>query len=244
MRKVLTTIALMATLMATAQQYTGMEGLIHIPTADMDTVGLARIGAQFIPEDMVPDAMTVDNHKFNSLTNYLSITPFRWIELGYGYTLWKFHKNRDPKEEIGFFTKDRYFSVKIQPLREARWWPSVVVGGNDVLSTRDDGTSGSMYMRNFYIAMSKHVTLPGVILGGHVAYRKWKRPYNHKWNGVVGGITLQPEFYTPLRAMVEWDGSNVNFGMDCRLFHFLQVQCAIQDGSHFTGGLCLCIQLL
>lgn len=28
-----------------AQQYTGMSGLIHVPSADMDEVGVARIGA-------------------------------------------------------------------------------------------------------------------------------------------------------------------------------------------------------
>ena len=35
------------------QHGTGLNGLIHVPTADMDTVGLARLGAQFLPKDMV-----------------------------------------------------------------------------------------------------------------------------------------------------------------------------------------------
>ena len=244
MRKVLFIITLLAATMVKAQQYTGMQGLIHVPTADMDTVGVARIGAQYLPKEMVSDKMTVDKEKFNTFTNYLSITPFRWIEIGYCYTLWKFHKNKDPKEKIGFYAKDRYFSVRIQPIREAKWWPSVVIGGNDVISSGDNGTSGSMYNKNFYVAMTKHAKLPGVTLGGHVAYRKWKRDYNHKWNGVVGGITLQPDFYSPLRAIVEWDGNEVNAGVDCRLFKFLQLQCALQDGKNFTGGLCFCINLL
>ena len=114
------------------QQATGINGLIHVPTADMDTVGLARIGAQFLPLEMVPDNFKLDGEKYNTASNYLSITPFRWIEIGYGYTLMKLHKNKNPQREVGFYSKDRYFSVKIQLLHEKKWWPSLAVGGNDV----------------------------------------------------------------------------------------------------------------
>ena len=60
------------TTMAFAQQYLGFQGMIHVPTADMDTVGVARVGAHFIPKQMMPDKMLLDGEKFNSLTNYLS----------------------------------------------------------------------------------------------------------------------------------------------------------------------------
>ena len=238
--------------MSWGQQYTGIEGLIHIPTADMDTVGMARIGAQYMPKQMIPDAMKCDGKKFNSCSNYLSVTPFKWVSIGYGYTLWKFHKNADSSQKTGFYTKDRYFSVKLQPLAEDRWWPSIAIGGNDVWGASDKGKSGSNYFRNYYIAFSKHVNLSGWIIGGHLAYRYWWRDYNHKWNGVVTGITLQPSFYQPLRAMVEWDGNGVNVGVDCRLYTWrkrpslpqFQLQCALLNGRYFTGGLSLCVKLL
>ena len=90
-----------------AQQYVGLSGMIHVPTADMDTAGVARVGAHFIPKSMMPDRMTIDGEKFNSFTNYVSLTPFRWIQLSYGYTLWKMHQDRDPKKSVGFYSKDR-----------------------------------------------------------------------------------------------------------------------------------------
>ena len=222
----------------------GIEGMIHVPTADMDTVGMARVGLQYIPKEMVPDKMTCDGEKFNTMTNYLSVTPFHWIELGYGYTLWKLHRNLNPRRETGFYSKDRYFSVKIRLLKEVSWWPSVVVGGNDVWGTRDNGDSGSNFYRNYFIAASKHLDLSGHLIGGHLAYRKWYRDYNHKWNGVIGGITYQPSFYRPLRAMVEWDGHAVNVGADCRIYKYFLVQCGLYDCKDFTAGLCLCINLL
>ncbi|WP_288280067.1 YjbH domain-containing protein [uncultured Prevotella sp.] len=227
-----------------AQMHVGMNGLIHVPTADMDTVGLARLGINYVPMEMVPDGMTCDGEKFNTFTHYMSVTPFRWIEIGYGCTLWKLHYNKNPKRQTGFYAKDRYFSVKIQAIEEDRWWPSLVVGGNDVYGSSDGGESKSNYYRNFFVATSKHFDYRGHIFGAHMAYRKWKRDYNHRWNGVVGGVTYQPSFYQPLRAMVEWDGSAVNFGVDCRIYKYFFLQCGLQDCQNFTGGLSLCFELL
>ena len=227
-----------------AQNYCGMEGMIFVPTADMDTVGVARAGFQFVPKKMVPDAMKHDGKKYNTLTNYLSFTPFRWVEVGYGYTLMKMFKNHDRKQGSGFYSKDRYFSLKIQPIVEDRWWPSVALGGNDVIGASDGGKSGSNYYRNYFIVMSKHTEQYGLRIGGHLAYRYWKRSENHRWNGLVGGVTVQHSVYKPLRVMAEWDGNSFNIGTDCLLFNCVLIQCGLYDMSNFTGGLSLYIHLL
>ncbi len=235
---------LLLSLAVSAQQYIGLSGMIHVPTADMDTVGVARVGAHYIPRSMMPDRMLLDGEKFNSLTNYLSVTPFRWIQLSYGYTLWKFHQDKNPNNQVGFYAKDRYFSIKLQPIREGKWWPSVVIGGNDVWGSADEGESGSNYYKNYFISASKHLDVGGHLIGGHVTYRRWSKEFNHKWNGVVGGITFQPGFYRPLRAMAEWDGNEVNIGVDCQLFKYFLVQCALLDLRTLNAGLCLYLPLL
>lgn len=227
-----------------AQQYLGTPGLIHVPTGEMDTVGVARIGAHYVDQHMIPDGMKLDGEKFNSLTNYLSITPFKWIELGYGYTLWKLHRNQDKTQKTGFYSKDRYFTVRLCPLREGRYWPSVVVGGNDVWGTGDNGKSRSNYYRNYYVAATKHFDLGGNIIGVHAAYRRWKRDYNEKWNGPVGGLTFQPAFYQKLRLIGEYDGHSINAGIDCLLLRYLLLQASLQQGRYFSGGLCFRIGLL
>jgi hypothetical protein len=229
---------------AVAQQYTGMAGLIHVPSADMDSAGVARIGLHYVDKEMIPDGMKLDKEKFNSLTNYLSITPFRWIEVGYGYTLWKLHKNHDKNLHTGFYAKDRYLSLRLQLLYEGSYWPSVVVGGTDVWGSGDDGLSGSNYYRNFYVAATKHLEVGYGTLGTHLAYRKWKRDYNHKWNGVVGGLTFQPSFYPPLRFIGEWDGTEVNVGADCTIYKYFLLQASLQRFRHFSGGLCFRLNLL
>lgn len=227
-----------------AQQYYGMEGLISVPSADMDTVAVAHIGAHFVDKHAIPDVMTLDGEKYNSWTNYLTIQPFSWIEIGYGYTLMKFHRNLKKDAEVGFYSKDRYFSARIQPIREAQWWPSVVIGGQDVWGQHSNGESMSNYYRNFYVAASKHYELFGQLVGAHLAYRKWKLDCNDKWNGVVGGLTFQPSFYKPLRLIGEYDGDGVNVGADCTLFRYVMLQASLQKGKYFSGGVCLRVPLV
>ena len=237
-------ISFLISLPAMAQQSVGMQGLIHVPSADMDSAGVARIGAQYVPKEILGERFNIDGEKYNSFTNYLSITPFSWIEIGYGYTLMKFHRNLDVNNEIGFYAKDRYFSLLLRPLKEGKYWPSVAVGGNDVWGSGESGESSSNHYRNFYVAASKHLDVMNQTIGMHLAYRQLKREYNHKWDGLVGGITVQPSFYNSLRLIGEWDGNEVNIGADCRIFKFLQIQCALIDCQHFTGGICFCINLL
>lgn len=243
MKKILLTAMLCCSLSLGAQQYVGMAGLIHVPTADLDSAGVARIGAHYVPKAIMPDEMRLDGEKFNSLTNYLSITPFSWIEVGYGYTLWRMHRNRDPSQKTGFYSKDRYFSISIRPVKEGRWWPSVVIGGNDVWGSGEKGASGSNFYRNFYLALSKHIDVSGQSLGLHVTYRKWKKDGNRKWDGVVGGVTLQPSFYRQLRFIGEWTGNEVNLGVDCRVLKYILLQASMIDCRYPTGGLCVYIPL-
>lgn len=60
-----------------AQQYLGMSGLIHVPSADMNKEGEARIGGHFLNRELLPDeAFFFRGSKYHSTTHYLSITPF------------------------------------------------------------------------------------------------------------------------------------------------------------------------
>lgn len=247
---------------AAAQQYTGMSGLIHVPSADMDAAGEARIGAHFLNKEFTPDAGFNYEGKYHTFSHYVSITPFSWLEIGYTCTLQKGRKIdnlgnvSDGKPKYRF--KDRYFSLKLQPLKEkeGKWWPSIAVGANDPYGTTSSEGTGhkeqnnkvddgkSQYFCNFYIAASKHIALKGSSLGFHLAYRKWKRSYNSKWNGPVGSITFQPSFQKNLRAIAEYTGDDINIGFDWLLWKHLLIQSSLQNGKCFSGGICFQINLL
>ena len=219
-----------------AQQYTGMTGLLHVPSADMDTIENLRLGVHALPLDMMPDAIRFEDEKYASSNWYVSAMPLKWLEAGYSFTLMKFPKNMDRNsKEAGFYSKDRYFSLRLRPLREGRYWPSLVIGGNDVIGQRD-GDSNSFYFRNFYVAASKHVEVPFGEVGAHLAYRYWTKSYNNRWNGVVGGITFRPSIYKPLRALAEYDGNGVNIGIDCVLFRYVQLQASLMKCRYPSVG--------
>lgn len=251
MRRLICLIALILPLSAIAQQYTGMSGLIHVPSADMNQAGDARIGVHFLNKEFTPEEAFDCRGRYHTTDHYLSITPFSWIELGYTCTIMKGSKGAgsDPND-IGYYHKDRYFSIKLQPLKEGKYWPAIAVGSNDVVTGSDNDKKEDMLEKNknqifgnIYIAATKHIDLRGNNLGFHLAYRKWKRTYNTKWNGLVGGITYQPSFEKNLRLIAEYTGDDVNVGADYLLWKHLLLQASLQNGKYFSGGVCFQINL-
>ena len=209
----------------------------------MDTIENLRLGMHVLPADLMPDAIRFEGEKYASSNWYVSALPLKWLEAGYSFTLMKFHRNLDPNSpSVGFYSKDRYFSLRLRPLTEGRYWPSLVIGGNDVIGQRD-GDSHSFYFRNFYVAASKHIDLPFAVVGGHLTYRKWAKSYNCRWNGLVGGVTLRPSVYRQLRFVAEYDGEGINVGTDCILFRYLQLQASLIKCRHLSIGGAVRIEL-
>lgn len=237
-----------------AQQYLGMTGLVHTPTAEMNNQGDARIGAHFLSKEMTPNAGVFyhDGQKYNTGNFYLSITPFKWVELAYDVTLmrrihYKYtheHLDNDGYKGSGFHEKDQYLSVKINPLqeKEGKWWPAIAIGGTDFW---DSHNGSEMYFGNAYVALTKTLKLGKKKneLAIHLAYRHYFRDYNSKWSKPVGGLTFRPAFYRPLRFIAEWTGKDVIVGADCLLWNHCLVQASLQNGRYPSAGLCYQVNL-
>lgn len=243
MRNLLIILSFLFPFCLSAQQYTSLSGLIHVPSADMYPEGEARIGSHFLNKEfMLEGTFHYNGYKYHTPNCYVGITPFSWLELGFTMTFMKDVKEGGTyPEDLKFDRKDRYFSIKVRPLKEGKWWPSIAVGSNDPLTTT---SGGSQYFTNYFVAMTKHIRMKGHILGAHLTYRYWERDSNHKWNGVVGGITYQPSFQQNLRFIAEYTGADFNIGFDWKLWKHLLIQSSLQDGKYFTGGICLCLNLL
>lgn len=223
--------------------------MIHVPSAEMLPAGTARIGAFFLNKEFLPDRISIREQgedvgaKYHSFNHFLSITPFPWIELAYTCTLEKGHRNLDENQPIGYYFKDRFFSVKLRPLKEGKWHPAIAIGTNDPIRHYNDHSDDAKYFMNFYVAATKHLDLHGHELGIHAAYRHYPSRYNKKWQGVVGGITYRPAFAKNLRGIVEYTGNDVNVGADCYLWKLFFLQASLQNGKYFTGGIMLQIKL-
>lgn len=225
---------------AVAQEYTGITGMMHVPTAEMAPSGTARIGVFFLNKEYTPNRMIFGNSKYNTFNHFLAITPFSWLELSYVCTLLKSYKNQDITQKIGFYEKDRHCCIKLCPLKEGKYWPALAIGAQDPTNTT---SKDNTYFKNFYVAASKHLNLKGHELGMHLTYRYYRSDFNARWQGVAGGFTYRPAFAPNSRAMLEYTGDDVNVAVDCYLWRLLFLQAGLQNGKHFTGGLMLRIQL-
>lgn len=249
MRRLLVlTLLLSLCLYVSAQQYTGLSGLIHVPSAEMNKAGDARLGAHYLNGGFTPDAgfFSYEGKKYGTFSYYMSLTPFSWIELGYTCTLVK-KMNSPVYDGHGYEEKDRYVSVKLRPLKEGKWHPAIAVGCNDIFDSYSlfnlNDESVEATFGNYYIVATKHIKIKNEEIGLHLSYRHFSKEYNSKWNGVVGGITYRPSFYKPLRLIAEYTGNEVNVGADCLLWKHLLLQASLQDGKHFSGGVCFQMNL-
>lgn len=67
-----------------AQHSMGVTGLLNIPTADMQADGTFMVGANYLPEQMLPE-----HWDYNSGNYFLNMTFLPCLEIGYRCTLMK-----------------------------------------------------------------------------------------------------------------------------------------------------------
>ena len=229
-----------------AQQYTGISGLIHVPSADMHQEGDARLGIHYLSKETLPDVGFLYNgEKYNTYDYYLSLTPYSWLELSYMCTKRMDMVNGKPE----YRRKDRNVSVKIRPLKEGKYWPAVAIGCNDLgtsiaKSVTSSNENVQLYFQNYYVAATKHFLFSDNELGVTLAYRHFTRDYNSKWNGLVGGITFRPSFFPQARAIAEWTGNEFQLGIDALLFRHIFIQASLKDFKYPCVGLCFQTNLL
>lgn len=223
-----------------AQEYNGTTGLMALPTAEMADAGTFRGGAFFLSKHFTPDKLVCEGEKYNTGGYYISLAPWKWVEVSYSAVLLKFHKNRDVNEPVGYYNEDRNVSMKLNPLYEGKWWPAIAIGVDNAQQFVEKlfkAKRGSSNMQNAYIMASKHFDIRGNELSAHLGYRYFVHEANSNRTGVVGGIAFRPALYPPLRLMAEWDGVGINAGADVLLWRHLFIQAALIHGRGFTGGI-------
>ena len=223
-----------------AQEYHGTTGLLQVPSAETDSAGTFRGNMMFLSKEFTPNQMAFNKEKYNTFNYGVGLTVWDWVEISYCASLLKMYKNHDKTSTPGYYNEDRRVNVKFRPLKEGRWWPAIAVGMDDIGRFQKFTTGkaiGNNYYQNIYIAGSKHFNIHGYELGAHLAYRYYSAEINAEHRGVVGGVTLRPAFYRPLRFIAEWDGVGVNVGADVLLWRHLFIQACLVHGRGFTGGL-------
>ena len=213
---------------AAAQHSMGVTGLMNIPSADMQRDGTVMLGGNYLPKEMLPT-----HWDYNSGNYFVNATFFPWLELAYRCTLMKVR-------ETGKWNQDRSVSIRLRPLKEGKWWPAIVIGSNDVLTTNELNTfkdpGGTRYFSSVFAVGTKHFLLGGhdwgITIGGHIPFRSASTR-----KGVFGGVQYRPAFFRDFSLMAEYDSDAVNVGASVRLFGHLSAYVFCYDFQNVCGGL-------
>jgi len=224
-------LAFIMPLTAVAQYFTGLPGLLHTPSAEMDERGTARISFFRLDDSFIPSSYGVNSYSYS-----IAFAPYDWMEASFTGIV------RKPSSVV---YQDRMISLKLRPLKEGRFCPAVVLGTIDPLSTIKTGSddNSNNHFSNYYISAAKHFNAAGE-WGIHLSYRYFTKTINKQWNGLVGGINYNPSFAPFVRLAAEYDGCYVNVGMDALLFRHLRVQALLQDFKRFCCGIGFELNLL
>ena len=210
-----------------AQSTLGVTGLLNSPSAEMSPDGTVKIGGNFLPQGFLPDTWD-----YNTFNYFLNITPVPFAEIAITNTaLDNFN--------IGRITnQDRAICIRLRPLKEGKYWPAVVVGSNDVLSTYSgiEAGTGNKFFGTTYLALSKHFDLFGNVLGIHTAYNIPVSVHSQQKFPISGGVSFTPKFYKDLNIIAEYDTKNFNIGANVIVFKYLYFQFMLNQFRHPVVG--------
>ncbi|MBR2114252.1 MAG: YjbH domain-containing protein [Prevotella sp.] len=204
-----------------AQTVIGTNGMMNVPTADMRPAGTFDGGASLIQKELL-----YDKHYYTGLF-YVTFTPFSWMELTFRETIREYQYSLKRNGKTGPFTNlDRSVSARIRPLKEGKYWPSVVLGANDFYS---EGSGSSNFYACYYGVLSKHFPIQAV--GTFETTVGYARPYKKgiAYDGVMGGLSFAPDFFPDMRVMGEYDTHGYNVGIGAFLFRHLNVTCFTRE---------------
>lgn len=212
---------------AKAQYLNGTTGLLTIPTADMQLDGTFMVGANYMPSEISPDAWG-----YNTGNYFLNITFLPFLEVGYQCTLIRMSNNT--------INQDRAISVRLRAVKEAKWYPSIVLGTGDITTGGQNGNiteyvGDNNFYSGIYGVATKHFNISQERIGVTLGYIYDIQDYSYN-DGFVCGISYQPSFYSNCQFMADMKGEKVSLGAAVKLFNHLSVNAFCYDFKAFVGG--------
>ena len=211
---------------ATAQTVIGTPGLMNIPTAEIRDGGTFDGGGSLMERELQAKPMY-----YNTGLYYINFAPVSFFDVTLRETLIKSMKSAT-NHEIGFYQQDRSLTVRVRPVKEkeGKWWPSVLVGANDIFSDHGDS-----YYAALYGVVTK--TLPFKGIGTLSATAGYAKPIRMGvlYDGVFGGASFSPAFAPITRLMGEYDTQGFNIGVGAQLFRHLNLTCFTREFKGFSA---------
>jgi len=207
-----------------AQSLTGITGLLNAPSANMQQDGTFYMGANYLNRNYIN---SYGGGRYNCFIYYFDLTFLPFLEIN-------FRNTRQLDNPDKGHTVDRMFSGKIRVLKERKYWPSIALGGNDVITTATT-SQGNQYFGAAYIVMTKNIELKKNLLGGTLGY-SYPLFRHNQFVGIFGGISFSPSFFRQLTLMAEYDSKYFNVGGSILFVKHIYVFALLQGMESVSGG--------
>lgn len=212
--------------MLQAQTLFGNKGLLTIPTAEMNSNGTFMGGGNYLPRGIIDSP----KWKYNSWNYYVNATILPFWDVGFRFT--------GLKTKSGKFNQDRSVYTKVRLLKEARWYPSLAFGCEDLKIARFNDNNHHM---KIYGVATKNFYFSGHEIDLSLGYTYRKR--GERSHLIQGGILYSPAFDRDLRFLFEYDGRYANAGVQYLLFRHLALTAGTFRFRSFTGGAALLFKI-
>ena len=208
---------------AYSQSLNNLTGYYNIPTAEVTGDRRVTVGANFLNRILYSKL----GYRENSMAYFASIGYFPFLEFSLRFT-----KKIAPvkPEALG----DRMISFKIRPFKESEYLPSVALGAQDFVHTKDELTDR---FNALYIAATKNFPLGRYINNVSVTYGygfNWISSRNHQYLGHFGGAEVK--FLNVFSLITEYDGDRFNGGARVSLFNRFNILFGYLGFKYFSGG--------
>ncbi len=209
---------------SSCQPTAGTSGLLNTPSGDMLSDGTFIAGVNYLPDNVTLQP----KFDYNTLNYYFGMAFLPFMELSFRMILF-----RDPANEL-LHNQDRSLALRVRVLKENKYLPSVVLGGNDIYSTTVSG--GSQYFKSVYIAGTKNFSAGNNILELTAGYAP-ARFSKSGFSGFFGGISFSPSFFRSVTVIADYDTENFNAGASLLLFRHFFLYCFVSDLDQVAGGI-------
>jgi len=203
-----------------SQPTDGLTGLLNTPSATMQKDRSFLIGGNFLPEPLTPSCFNY--HTYNYFLN-LTFLPF--LEINYRMTLFK---NRNK-----YNRQDRAFAIRLQVLKEKRYFPAFLLGASDIFTSSH---SGNQYFSTMYSVLTKHIDIYNNNIAFTLGYG-YKYFLNSKYQGIFSGVSIIPSFYKKIKIITEYDTANLNIGLKILLLNHINLMFFSSNLSTIAGGI-------
>ena len=207
-----------------AQPTAGTSGLFNCPTADIYPDGTFSAGINYLPDILTPQP----EFNYNTFNYYLGMVFLPFMELSYRMTLLENRSDEFKNQQ------DRSLALRVRIIKEGKWVPSIVAGGNDILTTAP--RHHTQHFISYYIAATKTLQSGKNIAKLSFGYAPEFFQDNY-FTGFFGGIAFSPGLLRSLSINAEYDTQNFNAGLTLLLFRHIFLHAFAVNMEQIAGGI-------